>query len=519
MPLDRYYSKQRKPDPIQHNNSHEPFISPRARENTENSEGKASSFGAAPFFSPQQGIQAKLKMGQPNDMYEQEADKAADQVVKGTEGGANVQTMESDEEVQQKPLAAGLTPLVQKAEICGEEESVQKSEDEESIQAKGEAEVAPENSIEGDLNASKGRGSKMDGDVRNEMESGFGTDFSNVNIHTDERAAQMSQNIGAQAFTHGNDVYFNRGKYDPGSKGGKHLLAHELAHTVQQTGGKSKGPQSKGLMINQTPDPLQSDVSGVHFVKNPAQYASTRIAKLPKGTQLAIVDKASGSAFNKDLSDKSMEWWKVKVTKSSNKGLKGKTGWVMKKFLHGVFNNTVYYQGEDAGTISPSEINCLGHASGTKSTVAIYGPIEKTLKGLGYNCKAVSNGKSSAAPYIKKNKEVMMVYLYMYKSAWRDAGDQGLSYSALAKKYGWNQDSWKKDNVLWDASGASLPSDYHAINYNPVTKKWEWVGHNKPKKLSGGYDLDSSSGNSATNDPDSYWGSASQVLTKILCWK
>ena len=81
-----------------------------------------------------------------------------------------------------------------------------------------------------------GNGANMDKATKAEMESGFGADFSGVQIHTDGEAAQMSQDIGAQAFTHGNDIYFNKGKYDPNSKEGKHLLAHELTHTVQQTG-------------------------------------------------------------------------------------------------------------------------------------------------------------------------------------------------------------------------------------------------------------------------------------------
>ena len=74
------------------------------------------------------------------------------------------------------------------------------------------------------------------------MESGFGANFSNVNIHTDSKAVEMSEQLGAQAFTHGNDVYFNKGKYNPDSKEGKHLLAHELTHTIQQTGAKQKSP-------------------------------------------------------------------------------------------------------------------------------------------------------------------------------------------------------------------------------------------------------------------------------------
>jgi hypothetical protein len=89
-------------------------------------------------------------------------------------------------------------------------------------------------SIENRLQSSKGKGSAMDSKVQSEMGSGFGADFSNVRIHTNSQAVQMNKDLGAHAFTHGNDIYFNQGKYNPGTESGKHLLAHELTHTIQQ---------------------------------------------------------------------------------------------------------------------------------------------------------------------------------------------------------------------------------------------------------------------------------------------
>ncbi|MEM7036919.1 MAG: DUF4157 domain-containing protein, partial [Bacteroidota bacterium] len=61
-------------------------------------------------------------------------------------------------------------------------------------------------------------------------------DFSGVRIHADRNAAEMSSSIQAKAFTTGQDIFFNKGKYDPHSDSGKHLLAHELTHVVQQGG-------------------------------------------------------------------------------------------------------------------------------------------------------------------------------------------------------------------------------------------------------------------------------------------
>ena len=74
------------------------------------------------------------------------------------------------------------------------------------------------------------------------MEQSFGADFSNVNIHRDSDANQLSSAINAQAFAYGNDVYFNQGKFNPDTKEGKHLLAHELTHVLQQQNSLQRNP-------------------------------------------------------------------------------------------------------------------------------------------------------------------------------------------------------------------------------------------------------------------------------------
>ena len=66
------------------------------------------------------------------------------------------------------------------------------------------------------------------------MGNAFGKDFSNVRIHTDQAAVDMNRQLKSQAFTHGKDIYFNQGRFNPESKTGKQLLAHELTHVVQQ---------------------------------------------------------------------------------------------------------------------------------------------------------------------------------------------------------------------------------------------------------------------------------------------
>lgn len=99
--------------------------------------------------------------------------------------------------------------------------------------------TASEN-IETRVKSSKGGGNPLPDETRDFMEERFGNDFSGVKIHTGSDAVQLSKDLGAQAFTHEQDVYFNSGKYSPHTDEGKKLLAHELTHTIQQTGPKAK---------------------------------------------------------------------------------------------------------------------------------------------------------------------------------------------------------------------------------------------------------------------------------------
>lgn len=75
--------------------------------------------------------------------------------------------------------------------------------------------------------------------TRNEMESAFGADFGGARIHTNQQAGVAARDINASAFTVGQDIYFGEGQYQPDTKQGKHLLAHELTHTLQQANGRS----------------------------------------------------------------------------------------------------------------------------------------------------------------------------------------------------------------------------------------------------------------------------------------
>jgi len=115
--------------------------------------------------------------------------------------------------------------------VCSECEK----EEEKKIQRSSEASATQTSSgVEDNLKNLEGKGNVLPEETLMPMSSSFGNDFTGVRIHADSDATRLNKNLNAQAFTHGNDIYFNEGKYDPNSKDGKHLLAHELTHVVQQ---------------------------------------------------------------------------------------------------------------------------------------------------------------------------------------------------------------------------------------------------------------------------------------------
>lgn len=104
--------------------------------------------------------------------------------------------------------------------------------------------------IERSIESSRGGGSGMDHSTRTRMETAFGADFSGVRIHHDSDSDELSQSLSARAFATGRDVYFRQGEYNPGTSGGRELLAHELTHVVQQTGGVQRK-----MTVSQPSDP------------------------------------------------------------------------------------------------------------------------------------------------------------------------------------------------------------------------------------------------------------------------
>ncbi|WP_431046306.1 DUF4157 domain-containing protein [Streptomyces sp. P1-3] len=91
-----------------------------------------------------------------------------------------------------------------------------------------------------------GGGQSLDADTRSDMESRLGADFSDVRVHNDSRAHDSAREVGARAYTVGNNVVFQRDAYDPSSHAGRTTLAHELTHVIQQRNGPVDGTEAPG---------------------------------------------------------------------------------------------------------------------------------------------------------------------------------------------------------------------------------------------------------------------------------
>ncbi len=195
----------------------------------------------------------KMKVRRSDDSFEKEADHVAAAIVQRKEiprisstihtaqaKGEEEEAQTKKESLQSKDEEEGLQMKAEgKIQTKGEEEEVQTKGEEEEVQTKAQQHRGTgyfSGAITKKIQHHKGGGFPLSGRIRNFMESGFQRDLSKVRIHTGSEAESLSRNLKAQAFTVGNDIFFNRGKYDPQTTSGKKLLAHELTHTVQQKG-------------------------------------------------------------------------------------------------------------------------------------------------------------------------------------------------------------------------------------------------------------------------------------------
>lgn len=225
-------------------------------------------FGNMPLYGAHPFIQAKLQVNDPGDEYEQEADNIADKIMGMTNTGLLQAKPVSVNTIQRKCSACEKEEGTEEDKKEEQAENIQRSmiqrkcaaceEEEEKLQRKPDSTnstpakesksgnklpVSP--ALNNSISTSRGRGGGMDANTLNFMSDRFGADFSKIKIHTDSEATRMSQQLNAKAFTVGRDIYFNEREYNPSTKNGKRLLAHELTHTLQQGAAPSRTIQRK----------------------------------------------------------------------------------------------------------------------------------------------------------------------------------------------------------------------------------------------------------------------------------
>lgn len=160
-------------------------------------------------------VQASLLLGPAADKYEHEADRVAQEVM-----SRPVSRQSIDEAAPSRPLRRSAVQCLPTGEGVAVGADVQQA-----------------------IHRAGGGGQSLPDTVRAPMEHTLDADFSGVRVHTNAQADQLTRSLQAHAFTAGKDIFFRRGDYDPGSCSGQTLLAHELAHVLQQRATPGQRPQ------------------------------------------------------------------------------------------------------------------------------------------------------------------------------------------------------------------------------------------------------------------------------------
>ncbi len=252
-----------------------------------------SNMGATPVNSIH-CIQTKLTVGPQDDPLEKEADHTADAVMRMSQPGF----------------------IQRKCAHCEEEERQVQRKGTSFLQAKSN-DTAISDATQSAIQSSRGAGHAMDAGIRSFMSQRFGHNFNNVTIHTGSDAVQMSRELNAKAFTVGSDIYFNQGEYQPASDHGKHLLAHELTHVLQQGAGGQQPVSVQrrvfdshvmttarilntlGLTRQQVIDTIRTaDTDAITLAQGAEDALTTELANAIAG---AAVDPATELALNEEL--------------------------------------------------------------------------------------------------------------------------------------------------------------------------------------------------------------------------
>jgi hypothetical protein len=234
-------------------------------------------------------IQAKkLNVGPAQDKFEEEAERVATRVTHSATTPAPAASA-----LQRERLAETITPLKVSQKSNKDDQTLHRKATDTASDGGG---FSVNTGFSRRLSESRGGGNPIPAATRVEMESKFGVDFRPVRIHTGNEATHLTRSVNSEAFTSGHDIYMGSGRFQPNSSKGRHLLAHELTHVVQQAGtaqGSGIGGDVQADQLSRKKIYRQFD-----FLKIRRKNARTVKKALE---QMHMVDKDTGDRYG--------HWW------------------------------------------------------------------------------------------------------------------------------------------------------------------------------------------------------------------
>jgi hypothetical protein len=301
-------------------------------------------------------IQAKLAISQPGDIYEQEADRVADHVMRMPDPG----------------IQRACSACTAGGSTCAECET----EGQALLQPKTERPFVTVGSVPDDFMRNLGRGEPLDAATRAYFEPRFGHDFSNVRVHSSAAAQQSAHEVSANAYTVGNDIVFAAGRYAPTTGEGRRLIAHELTHVVQQSTSDAVRP---GQDSEQTPvrNFHPTAAAGPHIARQAAPAYGKACSRDPNKVdpcQLARCSPGQQTTATADFAT-GLRYVNASVTALAAAPLSGFTSRAM----------DWYFGGHDTKTISSvsARLGCI--ATSLTSAPSRYG-CHPDYDALGYTC-------------------------------------------------------------------------------------------------------------------------------------
>jgi hypothetical protein len=255
-------------------------------------------------------VQPKVKIHASNDHFEKEADHVADKVVSNQSASSTKITSTSGTGTQRKTAEVYNNSIQRRINNSRSNETLHGGDNSPPV-----PDIQTTHPLTAVLNNQNSRGSPLPATARTQMENSVGADFSTVRIHTGQQGHDANSSIGARAFTHGNDIYFANSQFNPNTKTGQHLLAHELTHTLQQ--GASSRRNNSVTILQRQESSSSSALSSSHFIDARGPPVQTKTDAI---IQCSLVDVAV-SRVGELLND----------LPSITEGIEGAKRWLMSK--------------------------------------------------------------------------------------------------------------------------------------------------------------------------------------------